>query len=151
MYGKLIVLGSVVLFGCRGAALHAQTSGPGERGTVGIAVAEVPPLPLDAKEVRAGGCAARALGSGNRATRRSMERVPISWRSTETVFSAWRLEADSKLGPGSIVFSDRPDAGGGYYLGHGIFAGCDQSTLSSAFENLAPKSEASEPDPLQLG
>ncbi len=151
MNAKLIVLGSVVLVGCRGAALHAQTSRPGERGTAGVVLAEVSPLLLDAKEVRAGACAARALGRVSRATHRSMERIPISWRSTKTVFSAWRLEADSKLGPGSIVFADRPDGSGGYYLGQGIFAGCNQSTLSSAYKNLAPKSEAIEPDPLHLG
>jgi hypothetical protein len=151
MSARLIVLGSIVLFGCRGAAPHAQTSGADERGTAGAVVAEVSPLPLESKEVRAGACAARELGRVSRATRQSMERIPISWRSTKIVFSAWRLNADSKLGPGAIVFADRPDGSGGYYLGQGIFAGCNQSTLSSAYQNLAPKSEPIEPDPLHLG
>jgi hypothetical protein len=151
MTAKMIVLGSVVLFGCRGAALHAQESEPRERSMAGAPVA-APPMQIDADGMSLGACPAKSLGSGSArgVSRRSMERIPVSWRSSGIVFSAWRVGADSEQGPGNIVLVDRLDGSGSYYLGEGIFAGCSQSHLSSAYRGLAPTSFVSEPEPLQL-
>jgi len=152
MSAKIIVLASVALFGCRGAALHAQTSEPRERSTAGAPVAAPAPMQLDEAGMSLGACPAKSLGSRSArgVSRRSMERIPVSWRSSGIVLSAWRVQADSEQGPGHIVVVDRLDGSGSYYLGEGIFAGCSQSTLSSAYRGLAPTNVVSEPEPLQL-
>ncbi len=152
MSAKIIVLASTVLFGCRGAVLHAETNESRGRAATVAPVVAVAPLQLDAAEVGAGGCPARSLdGSVREVSRRSMERIPIAWRSTGTVLSAWRVGADSEQGPGGIVLVERPDGSGSYYVGEGIFAGCSQSTLSSAYRRLARTNEPIEAESLQLG
>jgi hypothetical protein len=152
MSAKIIVLGSIVLFGCRGAALHAQESEPRERSMAGAPVAAPAPMQLGEAGLSLGACPAKSLGSGSArgVSRRSMERIPVSFRSSGIVFSAWRVQADSDQGPGHIVLVDRLDGSGSYYLGEGIFAGCSQSHLSSAYRGLAQTSFVSEPEPLQL-
>jgi hypothetical protein len=151
MSAKIFVLASVVLFGCRGAVLQAQTNEPRERAATVAPVVAVAPLQLDAAEAGAGGCPARSLGGSAEVSRRSMERIPIAWRSTGIVRSAWRVGADSEQGPGAIVLVERPDGSGSYYVGEGIFAGCSQSTLSSAYRRLARTNEPIEAESLQLG
>jgi hypothetical protein len=150
MTAKIIVLGSVVLFGCRGAALHAQTTEPGERPMAETPIAAAP-MQIDVDGLSLGACPAKSLASSARGvSRRSMERIPVSWRSSGIVLSAWRVHADSEQGPGHIVLVDLLNGSGSYYLGEGIFAGCSQSTLSSAYRGLAPTNVMSEPEPLQL-
>jgi hypothetical protein len=152
MSAKIIVLASVVLFGCRGAVLEAHANESRGRATVGTPVAAVAPLPLNADEIGVGGCPARSPGRGiSDVSRRSMERIPIAWRSTGIVLSAWRVGADSEQGPGGIVLVERPDGSGTYFLGEGIFAGCSQSTLSSAYRRLARTNEPIEAESPQLG
>jgi hypothetical protein len=151
MSAKIVVLMSTVLFGCRGAVLHAETNESRQRTATVAPVVAVAPLHLDAADVGAGGCSARSLGGSAEVSRRSMERIPIAWRSTGVVLSAWRVAADSEQGPGGIVLVERPDGSGSYYLGEGIFAGCSQSTLSSAYRRLARTNEPIEAETLQLG
>jgi len=152
MSEKIIVLASIALFGCRGAVLHAEPNEPRERAATAAPIVAAAPLQLDAAEVGAGGCPVRSLGASmHRVSRRSMERIPVSRRSTGIVLSTWRLGADSEQGPGGIVLVERPDGSGNYFLGEGIFAGCSQSTLSSAYRRLARTNEPVEAESLQLG
>jgi hypothetical protein len=79
-----------------------------------------------------------------------LERVNVRSRSSQITRSAWKLEATSANGIGSILMVEvSPEEI--HYRGEGIFLGWSQARLAAAYKALAPKSDDTEPDLPQLG
>jgi len=79
-----------------------------------------------------------------------LERVNVRSRGSQVTRSAWRLEASSPAGSGTIVLLEL-SAEESFYRGEGIFLGWPQEKLTRAYQALAPRSAESEPELPQLG
>jgi hypothetical protein len=80
----------------------------------------------------------------------SIERVAIRTRESITTRSAWKLQASSDEGEGTISLIEiSPTVS--LYRGEGIFLGWSSGRLEEAYRSLLPRSEGSELDLPQLG
>lgn len=93
---------------------------------------------------------ARDLEDWKELVAQPLERVNVRTRASQVTLSAWRLEASSPAGRGSIVLLE-PPAEESIYRGEGIFLGWTQQQLARAYQALAPKSDEPAPDLPQLG
>lgn len=155
MAGKTILLAALILAGCRGSVREGETATQ-MRGEVARALPpEQSPLKVDPAHASNGPCSYRRVTFGRGGIRgvslRAMDRVAISRGSAQPVTSAWRIAAESEQGSGTIVRVEGTRVRGDYYVGDGIFAGCNQSSLSSAYFTLAPPPGAAEFEMLQQG
>ena len=80
----------------------------------------------------------------------SIERVAIRTRESITTRSAWKLQASSDEGEGTISLIEiSPTVS--LYRGEGVFLGWSSGRLEEAYRSLLPRSEGSELDLPQLG
>ena len=80
----------------------------------------------------------------------SLERVAIRTRESITTRSAWRLEAASDEGAGTISLIEiSPTVS--LYRGEGVFLGWRASQLEAAYRELLPPSDEPAADYPQLG
>ena len=93
---------------------------------------------------------ARDENEWNQLVGHPLERVNVRSRGSQVTRSAWRLEASSPAGSGSIVLLEL-SAEESFYRGDGIFLGWSQDRLAGAYQALAPKSDEPEPELPQLG
>ena len=155
MAGKMILLTALILAGCRGSVREGETVNSMRTEATPVPPQEQSPLRIDPGLPPGGPCVVRRLAPQPGALRgvslREMDRVPVSRGAKKPVTSAWRIQAESALGSGTIVRVEGAKARDDYYLGDGIFAGCNQSSLASAYLTLAPAPGVAEFDILQLG
>jgi hypothetical protein len=80
----------------------------------------------------------------------SIERVAIRTRESITTRSAWKLQASSDEGEGTISLIEiSPTVS--LYRGEGVFLGWSSGRLEEAYRSLLPRSEGSDLDLPQLG
>lgn len=80
----------------------------------------------------------------------SLERVPIRTRESITTRSAWRLNASTDGGDGTICLIEiSPTVS--LYRGEGVFLGWTGEALQAAYRSLLPKSEGNDLEFNQLG
>src|SRR4030081_2396828 len=80
----------------------------------------------------------------------SLERVPIRTRESITTRSAWKLQATSDEGEGTISLIEiSPTVS--LYRGEGVFLGWASGRLEEAYRGLLPRTEGSDLDLPQLG
>lgn len=146
----LVVVASIALMGCRARVREADAAGAPSSvrsAQAGAARPDAPPLRVDRTQaVRKGPCGVPGVY-----TLRALERVPIAWDPAEPIVAAWRMTVSSERGTFAIVRIDRPEAPGGFYLGEGIFAGCDQERLAATYSALVPVDDSAPFLLLQLG
>lgn len=143
----LVVVVAIVLAGCRARVREADAAAAPANLREAAAAAARPnasPLRVDrARSSRGGPCEVGAAASGReeRIAAAALDRVPVAWDEAQPIVGAWRLSVASGLGAGTIVRVDRPDLPEGFYVGDGIFAGCDQERLASAYSTLLPEDD----------
>jgi hypothetical protein len=76
-------------------------------------------------------------------------RVPVRVRALSVTLSAWRLDATSPRGAGTLVLADH--GGASWYRGDGVFLGWPQDRLGAAWRALLPPAERTDLDIPQLG
>jgi hypothetical protein len=80
----------------------------------------------------------------------SIERVAIRTRESITTRSAWRLQASTDDGDGTISLIEiSPTVS--LYRGEGVFLGWPSGRLEEAYRSLLPRTEGSDLDLPQLG
>jgi hypothetical protein len=80
----------------------------------------------------------------------SIERVAIRTRESITTRSAWKLQAVSDEGEGTISLIEiSPTVS--LYRGEGVFLGWPSGRLEGAYRSLLPRTEGSEFELPQLG
>jgi hypothetical protein len=155
MAGKTILLAAMILVGCRGSVREGETASQMNGEVARALPPEQVPLKIDRAGAPTGPCSDRrvAIGRGRLegVSLRAMDRVAISTDSGGSITSAWRIQAEGEQGSGTIVRVEGSAVRGDYYVGDGIFAGCNQPSLASAYFTLAPPPGAAEFEMLQLG
>ena len=156
MAGKTILVAAIILAGCRGSVRESETVTALRRGEATTALRQdQSPLKIDFARAPDGRCAVRRLALHHGGLRgvsfRAMDRIPIFGNPAKPMTSAWRIQAESDQGSGTIVRVEGTKVRGDYYVGDGIFAGCNQSRLASAYFTLAPTPGVAEFEILQLG
>lgn len=156
MAGKTILVAAIILAGCRGSVRESETVTALTRGEAPLPLTqEQSPLKIDFARAPDGPCTVRRLalrrGGLRGVSLRAMDRIPISGNPAKPITSAWRIEAESDQGSGTIVRVEGTKVRGDYYVGDGIFAGCNQSSLASAYFTLAPAPGVAQFEILQLG
>lgn len=143
---SLVVMAAIALAGCRAKVREADAA-VALASLRKAAVGDPAPLRVDrARAARGGPCDEVRLETPGReergvASSRALDRVPISWDAAAPIVAAWRLTVASGPGAGTIVRVDLPDLPEGFYVGEGIFAGCDQERLASAYSTLLPEDD----------
>ena len=80
----------------------------------------------------------------------SLERVPIRTRESVTTRSAWKLNAETDRGEGTISLIEiSPTVS--LYRGEGVFLGWTSDALQAAYRSLLPKNEGGDLEFNQLG
>lgn len=80
----------------------------------------------------------------------SLERVPIRTRESITTRSAWKLQAVSDEGEGTISLIEiSPTVS--LYRGEGIFMGWTSDELQAGYRSLLPRTEGNDMEFNQLG
>ena len=69
-------------------------------------------------------------------TRRSLARIGLRVRGSSVKTAGWRLELDSSLGPGAVVFAEGSAAN--WYRGEGSCLGLAQDLLAAVWRALLP-------------
>ncbi len=73
----------------------------------------------------------RGAGSG------TLERVPVCFRGSPGIRSAWRLAVETDEGPGAVVLAEAGE-GESWWRGEGVFLGFSQAELAAAWDALRP-------------
>jgi hypothetical protein len=79
-----------------------------------------------------------------------LERVNVRSRLSQVTRAAWKLEASSSTGDGTIVLVE-VSAQEIHYRGEGIFLGWPRERLARAYQALLPKPAEADPVSPQLG
>ena len=155
MAGKIMLLTALILAGCRGSVREGETLTSMRAEAAPAPPPQASPLRIDPALAPGGPCVVRRLAQKAGALRsvsfRAMDRVPVYTDPSRPIFSAWRIKAGSDLGEGSIVRVEGTSSRKDFYVGGGIFAGCNQSSLASAYFTLAPTPGEAEFEMIQLG